>query len=81
MSQVIEAHKASSRNRDTVLRSEVCGCFYCCRILKPAEVTQWTINDTAICPYCWVDSVLGSASGYPVTPEFLKAMAGYWFKT
>jgi hypothetical protein len=34
---------------------------------------------TALCPYCYTDSVLGDASGYPITEEFLKEMNKRWF--
>ena len=33
----------------------------------------------ALCPACGIDSVLGSASGFPVTPEFLGRMNACWF--
>jgi acetone carboxylase gamma subunit len=34
---------------------------------------------TAVCPRCGIDSVIGSAAGYPLTREFLSAMEQYWF--
>jgi hypothetical protein len=38
------------------------------------------IGQTALCPKCGIDSVLGSNSGYPVTEiGFLKEMKSYWF--
>jgi hypothetical protein len=36
-------------------------------------------DDTAICPYCAIDSVIGSKSGYPITPELLAQMKAHWF--
>ncbi len=76
------AHRHSSNHRAEIGRSEICGCFYCCRTFKPGEIAEW-IDDklwTAHCPHCWIDSVLGSASGYPVAePEFLRAMHTRWF--
>jgi len=36
-------------------------------------------DKTAQCPYCGIDSVVGSKSGYPVTPEFLERMKKHWF--
>jgi len=35
-------------------------------------------EQTAICPYCGVDSVIGSASGFPITKDFLKRMNKRW---
>jgi hypothetical protein len=35
---------------------------------------------TAICPFCYVDSVIGSKSGYPIDDsDFLEEMYSYWF--
>ena len=78
--EILDAHKHSSKHRDEVLRSERCGCFYCLQIYAPSEIVEW-IDDgqTALCPHCPVDSVIGSASGYPITKEFLEQMHRYWF--
>jgi hypothetical protein len=37
-------------------------------------------GQTALCPRCGIDSVLGSASGYPINREFLQKMNEYWFQ-
>ncbi len=61
------------------------------KIFEPSEITDWVnessekqtdINDigqTALCPHCGIDSVIGSSSGFPMTVEFLKEMNVYWF--
>src|SRR5262245_25695988 len=81
---VIQAHKHSIRHRDEVLASSLCGCFYCCRVFPPWEITHWTddaegVGQTALCPKCGIDSVIGSESGFPLTREFLAAMNTQWF--
>jgi hypothetical protein len=78
------AHRHSSRHRVEVLSSERCGCYYCCAVFLPTEITEWTdewegVGNTALCPRCGIDSVIGSTSGYPVTPEFLATMKARWF--
>jgi hypothetical protein len=75
------AHKHSSCHRDELDRSAVCGCFYCCETCAPAEIEDWCDDeDTALCPTCGIDSVIGSASGYPVAEQpFLKSMHERWF--
>lgn len=81
MIDYIEAHKYSMNHRKELESDTICGCFYCLNIFNPKEITEW-INDsseTAICPYCGVDSVIGSYTGYPITKEFLKKMYQYWF--
>ena len=32
-----------------------------------------------ICPKCGIDSVIGSASGYPIEHSFLMKMREFWF--
>jgi PDZ domain-containing protein len=78
------AHLHSSRHRGEILESAACGCFYCRRIFPPEEIADWVdeeggIGQTALCPYCGIDSVIGSASGDPITKEFLTAMRRRWF--
>ena len=81
----IEAHKVSSNHREQIEQSDLCGCFYCLSIYPPSEILDWCdeshdlVAVTALCPKCGIDSVIGSASGYPVTKEFLKKMTTHWF--
>jgi hypothetical protein len=35
-------------------------------------------GQTATCPFCKVDSVIGSASGYDLADEFLRSLHDYW---
>jgi hypothetical protein len=75
-----KAHKYSSRHRLDLEKDQRCGCFYCLAIFKPTEIEDWLDNDdTAECPYCGIDSVIGESSGYPITKEFLQAMHRVWF--
>jgi hypothetical protein len=75
------AHRHSSVHRDELERSWICGCFRCCTTCAPAEIEDWVDDETtALCPNCGIDSVIGSASGYPVEDEpFLCAMRARWF--
>jgi hypothetical protein len=88
---IIAAHRDSSNHRESVLSSDVCGCFYCLSIYPPSEIRDWVdakkdetnINETgqtALCPRCGIDSVLGSESGYPINRKFLQKMNDYWFQ-
>ena len=80
-------HKHCTRNREELARSVACGCFYCLAVYPPGEVTEWIPERgeelvTALCPRCGIDSVLGTASGYPVTDRaFLEGMQRHWFLT
>jgi hypothetical protein len=76
----ITAHKHSIGHRAELEASDICGCFYCLSTFAPTEIREWIDEgQTALCPNCPVDAVIGSASGYPITPEFLKRMHEHWF--
>jgi hypothetical protein len=81
---VREAHEHASRHRAEVLRSGRCGCFYCCSTFPPQDITRWTDEvggegQTALCPRCGIDSVLGDRSGFDLSPGFLQNMKSFWF--
>ena len=74
------AHDHCSLHKAEIESSTICGCFYCLSIFPPSAIIEWTDDgQTAICPKCPVDSVIGSASGYPITQEFLQRMHDHWF--
>ena len=77
------AHAHSSRHRPEIERSRRCGCFYCLRTYPPEAITEWIqepgVGETARCPRCGIDSVIGTASGVPVTGAFLRRMHARWF--
>ncbi|WP_237709868.1 cytoplasmic protein [Stutzerimonas stutzeri] len=75
-----EAHKHSIRHRGELRDSEACGCFYCLEIFDYKNIEEWIDDgDTALCPGCGIDSVIGSASGFQISREFLSAMKKHWF--
>lgn len=83
-----QAHGHSIRHRAEILASETCGCFFCEAVFAPTEVEEWVddpgdtgVGQTALCPRCGIDSVIGSAAGYPLTPAFLTAMRRRWFES
>ena len=77
------AHERCIKNRDEILASDSCGCFYCLAVFGPCEIQSWVTEKdgerTALCPKCRVDSVIGSKSGFPIEREFLKRMQRHWF--
>jgi hypothetical protein len=82
---VREAHTHSLRHRAEILASSVCGCFYCCSMFEPSSIRDWVDEDnngegqTALCPHCGIDSVIGDQSGSEISFEFLRTMKRYWF--
>jgi len=90
--QLLAAHARASEHRAEIEASTVCGCFYCLATFEPSDIGEWVDapkdpvtgaptgeGETALCPHCGIDAVLGSQSGFPITPEFLTAMHGHWF--
>ncbi len=80
---VINAHTHSSNHRADLFRSDRCGCFDCFAIFPPEAIDHWTdvvdgVAVTALCPACGGDTVIGSASGYPVEDWFLRRMHDRW---
>jgi hypothetical protein len=77
----------AGRHRSEIEQSSRCGCYYCLQLFAPSEITNW-INETygeaaqtALCPKCGIDAVIGSASGLPIENlVFLKEMFQYYFK-
>ena len=68
-------------NKEQIEKSEKCGCFFCGEIFSPSEITDYLPDEppTAECPFCHTDSVIGDASGFPITKDFLKKMKKRWF--
>jgi hypothetical protein len=81
---LINAHTHSSNHRADLFQSGRCGCFGCLAIFPADAIEDWTdvvdgVGVTAFCPECGIDSVLGSASGYPIEEWFLRRMREHWF--
>lgn len=82
----VAAHQFSSLHRSELAADGVvCGCFHCCKNFSFSQIDEWVDADasgegqTAMCPMCEIDSVIGSCSGYPITCEFLREMRKVWF--
>jgi hypothetical protein len=73
-----KALKHTKNNREEVRNSRQCGCYFCSHIFSPSEIKEYKDGNSAVCPKCGTDSVIGSASGYPITSAFLKKLREYW---
>jgi hypothetical protein len=93
VSDIQAAHRHCANHRAELGASSCCGCFYCLKVFPPSTITDWVdwppdtpaekeleSGTTALCPHCGIDSVLGSASGFPIEESFLKVMHRYWFE-
>ena len=75
-------HSHTIRNRNEINQSECCHCISCTKSY-PSPIVMDFIKDgdgeTALCPYCGVDSVIGDACSLLLNPEILKALNKRWF--
>ena len=82
---IIEAHEFCSNHRNSILKSKVCGCFYCLELFAPNEILDWIdmdkdgIGQTALCPKCGIDAVIGSNDIKDLNKDFLTKMNNDWF--
>ena len=76
-----KAHRHCTYNREELERSAVIGCLYCLKIFHNHKAISNFCDggETALCPYCSIDSLIGSASGYDITGTFLQGMHQIWF--
>lgn len=74
-----KAKEHAVHNRQSLTTEQVCGCFFCQRIFDSKEIVWPDADDTAMCPYCGMDAVIGESSGLPITKQFLRSMREYWF--
>jgi hypothetical protein len=80
-----QAHRHAIHNRPEVLSSDQCGCFHCLHIFAPKAIKSWVMErdgeETALCPACGIDAVIGSAAGFPLTNSFLADMKRAYFES
>jgi hypothetical protein len=72
----------ASQHRGELDVSAHCGCFFCFRTFSPAEIKTWIDkNQTALCPRCGIDAVIGTASGFQIDTTFLRKLNIFRFAT
>lgn len=73
--QMKEAHKHCIYNKEELEKSTVVACFHCISIwgeedLHPCLVVDYCDGgQTALCPKCGIDSLIGNASGIDLLDE------------
>lgn len=82
--ELAKIHDHSFENKEEIMKSNTCGCFYCKEMFAPSEIKEWVgdkSGDTALCPYCFVDSVIGNASGIEITNKLLEELHSKFFSS
>jgi hypothetical protein len=70
-------------HRAVIERSALCGCRVCRHLFSRDEIREWSderdgVGQTAMCPKCGLDGVVGSASAFPQDVTFLRELARRW---
>ncbi len=71
----------SGNHKAIIAESEFCACYYCENKFLPQNIESWVDEgNTAICPKCGIDAVIGSKFGLPIDdPAFLKEANVFFF--
>lgn len=82
---ILAGHARSQHNRPDIEASDRCGCFSCLKTFRPRGIVAWISGgrgkaDTARCPECGMDAVIGSAGGLPISDDFLRRMRQHWYR-
>ena len=93
MNELLAAYHYLSKNWVHIQGSKSCGCCNCLEIFPPDEIVGWTgldmenfddpnatKNQTAMCPRCGTEAVIGDKTGYPINQHFLVRMNEAWFQ-
>jgi len=93
MNPLLAAHPHTSNNRAELEASRLCGCCSCLEIFPTEEIVAWTGLDmsnfnnpesasaeTALCPRCGSEALIGDRAGFSLNPDFLSRMNQAWFQ-
>jgi hypothetical protein len=72
----------ASRHRAEIHASTRCGCYFCFHTFPHTEIKAWVDSDqTALCPACGIDAVIGDASKHRLDGRFLRQMHTHFFSS
>ena len=67
--------KYVTNNKSAVKQSSKCSCICCNETYKASKVTNFTSDNCAMCPVCWVDAVVPHNMIVPT-----KEQMSMWYK-
>lgn len=73
-------HAYSYNNKEKIMHSGKCYCFYCKKEMEAKEINKYIDNDsTALCPYCEIDSIIPDSIDENINSSIIDEMNKYWF--
>lgn len=76
------ARQHASRHRAEIQVSARCGCYFCFHTFPQTDIKAWVdSNQTALCPACGIDAVIGDASKHRLDSRFLRQMHTHCFSS
>lgn len=93
MNPLLLAHTHTTNNRSELEASRLCGCCSCLAIFPTEEIVAWSglditnfdspdtaSGETALCPRCGSEALIGDRAGFAINPDFLNRMNQAWFQ-
>lgn len=78
----VAARVRASQHRAAIQAASTCACFFCFKKFPATEIKTWVdANQTALCPHCGIDAVLGAGEGFRIDDRFLRKMHQHHFAT
>ncbi len=60
-------------HKDSLIKSEKCGCYYCLEVYDSKDIKDWTDDgQTALCAKCGIDAVLPEITNKDLLIELKK---------
>lgn len=72
--------KYTTVNRKALEKSAKAGCYFCLKVYPARKVVTFLDSEeTGLCPYCGIDSVLPDSAPYELTRATLEELHHFWF--
>ena len=75
-----KAHKYTNENYKMLQHEQNCRCIYCRKEFSSLRIDEYTGDNTALCPMCGIDAVIGELSGYKFDDDEALMMHTFFFK-
>lgn len=73
-------HSYTLRNRKEIEASDNCVCISCCEVFYASDVEDYIDEgETALCPICGIDAVIGDCTGISMDSKTLNELNKEFF--